>query len=186
MSESKIEWNEGPPEQEIDSPFGKLWVKAVGWGVMVDANHNDREIVINGVRYSFILRLQYGANDRLELELQKGDPYGYHAIYLVRKDWVQKGLSYNQSGGSSAARDKVKAQIIPLVQKWLDANPAIAAAGRFAAANNDYLRADEEYQKARLALDEANKVLGAAWAKRADAHNELIQIQQAGAWRQKA
>ncbi len=180
----ELEYQSGPDEVEVDSPFGKFWIKVMYWGVIADANSNGRSVVINGVSYSLVLRLQYGDADRLELEVQKGDPYGFHAIYGVRLDWDIKGISYNDSGISSAARGKVKSVVIPLVQAWLDKNPALVSEARYANASNEYKGAVEAKEKADAAAVDAAVALELAWAKRADAQNELGGIQRASAWRE--
>jgi hypothetical protein len=181
---SVVEYESGPEEVELDSPFGKLWVKVLGWGVYVDANSNGRSISINGVDYSFVLRLQYGDGDRLELEKQKGDPYGFHAVYGVRVNWVGKGISYNNSGISNSAREKAKKVLIPLVQEWLDKNPALVSQARFAAASNEYRSAVEEYDKLAASLAAADDLRIAAWARRSAARDEMRDIEQSAAWRE--
>lgn len=175
----KLEYQEGPAEVELDSPFGKLWIKVMYWGVIADANSNGRSILVRDRPYRMVLRLQYGAADRLELEVSKSDPYGYHALYMLKRD----SIDWRSSEASSSARDKVKAIVIPLVQAWLDKNPALVSEARYAQAANDFRSAVCcVFDLDKAALDAAS-ALELAWAKRADAQNELGGIQRASAWR---
>lgn len=134
-------------ETLIETPFGTMVVIVNGARELYVRHPDGQEVEVNRVRYRVRLYLEdYGTGFELQRDKHNST---VHALTVER--WTsERGFMT----GSAAARDKLKATLLPLIRAWAKANPETLRRGELAVIENqlgvldaEVLKIDEELQR---------------------------------------
>lgn len=121
------------------------------------------DATINGARYSLRVELaDYGDGWQLAR-----DEHGrtWHAIDGTRADWIERGLSYDRSKLTEAARRKVADVLVPWLIEWAAAHPDALAAGVRASREQAARSLEEKIESAERDIASLREQLAAVLAE---------------------
>lgn len=100
------EWRSSSP-QKLKTPFGQVTIQCLGWGIRVDSDTDDPNLIVNNGE----VRLGWA-----DYQLIDGEWVANGNI------WVKKPGGLGMNDATPKQRDKLLAALPPLVTEWAEAN----------------------------------------------------------------
>lgn len=132
------EWIWYPQNIQLPTPFGDVYLSVTDCNhIYVNGGSDGKYITVNKVEYQTSFHLQRTENGSFDLNK---DGRGIRGS----RTWRCSKGNYNADHMSTAAIDKVKKVLIPLVNEWAVANPEIFDRAEYAHINNKILSLENE------------------------------------------
>lgn len=132
------EWIWYPRNIQLSTPLGDIFLNITDRNhIYVDGGSNGKYIVVNKIEYQTSFHLMRQEDGSYQLD---GDGYGIRGTRTFRHS---KG-NYNADQMSSAAIEKVKKVLIPIINEWASSNPEIFDVAEHAHINNKIFSLEKE------------------------------------------